>query len=125
MIQYFRKFPSIEYDISGSKERTLVSNILHRVKIRDVINQNMMDHYKKLNSGIRTIEEDMTEIKQTLEVLRDAVRDVVKELRLLARKDDLKVLEKYINLWSPVNIVTKEEVEEMLEKRLKNVRSKK
>ena len=90
-----------------------------------VINQNMMDHYKKLNSGIRTIEEDMTEIKQTLEVLKDTIRDVVKELRLLARKDDLKVLEKYINLWSPLNIVTKEEVEEILEKRLKNVRSKK
>ena len=35
------------------------------------------------------------------------------------------VLEKYINLWSPVNIVTKEEVEEMLEKRLKNAGSKK
>jgi hypothetical protein len=42
MIQYFRKFPTVEYDISGSKERTLVSNILHRVRIRDVINQNMM-----------------------------------------------------------------------------------
>ncbi len=38
------------------------------------------------------------------------------ELEFFARKENLKVLEKYINLWNPLNFVTKEEVLELTSK---------
>lgn len=90
-----------------------------------IINQNMIDHYKKLNSGIRSMEEDVAEIKDSLDLLKETITDIVKELRLLARKEELKILEKYINLWNPLKIMTEEEVKELIEKRFENVRSKK
>lgn len=89
-----------------------------------IINQNMLDHYKKLNSNIKGVEEDLSEIKESINLLKETIKDMIKELRLLARKEELKILEKYINLWNPLSVVTKEEVEEIVEKRLKNVRKK-
>ncbi len=90
-----------------------------------VINQNMLDHYKKLTTNIKTIEEDITEIKESLNLLKNTLKNTLKELQFLARKEDLKILEKYINMWDPLKVITKEEIEEIIEKRLKNVRTKK
>ncbi len=90
-----------------------------------VINQNMLDHYKKITADMKSIQEDITEMKDSMNLLKDTLKSIVKELKLLARKEELKILEKYINMWNPLNVITKEEVDELIEKRLKNVRSKK
>ena len=90
-----------------------------------VINQNMLDHYKKLTTDIKIIDEDITEIKESLDLLKNTIKNTLKELQLLARKEDLKILEKYINMWDPLKVITKEEVEEIIEKRLKNDKAKK
>ncbi len=90
-----------------------------------VINQNMLDHYKKVSGDTKILREEITEIKDSINLLKDTMKSIVKELQLLARKEELKVLEKYINMWNPLNVVTKEEVEELIKKRLKNDESKK
>jgi hypothetical protein len=90
-----------------------------------VINQNMLDHYKGTRVDIKTIEEDMVEIKDAINSLKNATKNILKEIQLLARKDEVKVLEKYINMWNPLKLMTEDEVNELIEKRLKNVRSKK
>ena len=42
------------------------------------------------------------------------------------RKEQIKVLEKYINMWNPLNFVTEEEVLELIEKnKLKNANTTK
>ena len=87
-----------------------------------LINQNMIDHYKDLNSEIKIIKDDIREIKETLEIIKDTSRSLVKEMAFFARKEQLKVLEKYINMWNPLNFITQEEVVELIEKeRGKNV----
>ena len=87
-----------------------------------LINQNMIDHYKDLNSEIKIIKDDIREIKETLEIIKDTSRSLVKEMAFFARKEQLKVLEKYINMWNPLNFITQEEVVEVVEKeRGKNV----
>ena len=90
-----------------------------------VINQNMLDHYKKVSSDTKILREEITEIKDSINLLKDTMKSIVKELQLLARKEELKVLEKYINMWNPLNFVTKDEVEELIKKRSKNDKSKK
>ncbi len=82
-----------------------------------LINQNMIDHYKSINSDIKSINKEIKEIKEDLEDLKETIRSLLKESTLFARKDQLKVLEKYINMWNPLNFVTKEEVLELLEKK--------
>ena len=80
------------------------------------INQNMIDHYKSSKADIKILKEDIKEIKETLESLKKTVKDIIKELRFFARKDKLKIIEKYINFWNPLNFVTEEEVLKLIEK---------
>lgn len=87
-----------------------------------LINQNMIDHYKVLTAEIKSINEELREIKENLEQIKETTRNIVKEMSFFARKEQLKVLEKYINMWNPLNFVTEEQVLELLEKkREKNV----
>jgi len=91
-----------------------------------LINQNMIDHYKDLNTEIKTLNIEIKEMKETLEVIKETSTNIVKELSFFARKDQLKVLEKYINMWNPLNFITEEEVLELLKKkRVKNVTKRK
>ena len=80
------------------------------------INQTSIDHYKKINSDIHTLNDDIKEIKENIESLKKTIKDLIRELNLFARKDQVKILEKYINLWNPLNFVTEEEVLELIEK---------
>jgi len=82
-----------------------------------VINQNMIDSYKKLNQEMKTIDDELKEIKKTLFSLEESMKDLLKELKFFARKEDVKVLEKYINLWNPLNFVTEEEVMKLIEQK--------
>lgn len=81
-----------------------------------VVNHNMIDHYKSLQGDMKSINEDIKDIKEALETIKETMRSVVQEMQFFARKEQLKVLEKYINLWDPIKFVTEEEVEELVKK---------
>ncbi len=84
-----------------------------------IINENMVEHYKKLSVEMDSIKTDIKEIKESLFSLKEATRSIVKELDSFARKEHLKILEKYINLWNPLDFVTEEEVLELVKKKRK------
>jgi hypothetical protein len=88
-----------------------------------VINQNMIEEYKKLLRNIKTADEDIKEVKKDLFNVKEIVSGLTKELTLFARKDSLQVLEKYINLWNPMNFVTEKDVTNLI-RRSENVVSK-
>nr|MBA4405151.1 hypothetical protein [Nanoarchaeum sp.] len=91
-----------------------------------LINQNMIDHYKILTTEIKSINEELREIKESLELIKETTRNIVKEMSFFARKEQMKVLEKYINMWNPLNFVTEQQVLELIEKKgTKNVRKRK
>ena len=91
-----------------------------------LVNQNMIDQYKKLAEEIKIVNEEVKELKSDISTIRDITKNTVKELEFFARKENLKVLEKYINLWNPLNFITEEEVLELMkQKRRKNVTRKK
>ena len=112
-------------NISEPDVYSVVGDINTRVRIleskytvtRDrlfIINQNMIDHYKKLISEIKSIRDDLKELKESTFIIRETARSIVKEMDSFARKDNLKVLEKYINMWNPLEFVTENEVIDLI-----------
>lgn len=75
-----------------------------------IINKNMIEEYKKLSQEIKSIDTEVKEIKNDLHHIKEVLKKLVKEMETFARKENLKILEKYINFWNPMNFVTKEEV---------------
>ena len=75
-----------------------------------IINQNMIEEYKTLLRRIKTFESEFMDIKKDLFNIKEIISGLTKEMRLFAKKDSLQVLEKYINLWNPMNFVTEKDV---------------
>ena len=86
-----------------------------------VTEENIIAKNKHYSAEIKTIASDITEIRKEVQELKDKLLLVIRELQTVARKEEVKVLEKYINLWNPVKFVSQNEIEgiinEVLDKR--------
>ena len=64
----------------------------------------------------------ITEIKKEINELKDNMLRLVKELETFAKRENVDILRKYIDLWSPVNFVTKNEVEDIVRETIDKLR---
>lgn len=84
--------------------------------------QTMLGIQKDIHRNSTSLTEEMTELRKEFNELRDTVRLIIKELKDCAKSDEVKVLDNYINMWQPMDFVTKKEVariiEEILDERL-------
>jgi selenophosphate synthase len=76
--------------------------------------QNFITSSKKTDGDIKNTYAELNEIKKELAGIKDQIGLVVGELKDTAKKEDVTVMEKYIELWEPLNFVTKREVEAMI-----------
>ena len=89
-----------------------LNNLNRKIEIEE---SNKIESNKKLNVEFKTLNSEITELKRSIEKINETISIITRELPNLAAKDELDVLKKYIELWEPVNFVTRNE----LEKRLK------
>ncbi|HLC95900.1 MAG TPA: hypothetical protein VJH97_01090 [Candidatus Nanoarchaeia archaeon] len=92
------------------------TNLQNRIGI---IEQNMLSRHKQLNAEIKTMLSDMNELKKEINEIKDRTLMFVKELQMSAKKEDMGVLKKYIELWEPANFATHTEVEELIDEAFK------
>lgn len=83
-----------------------------------VTEENMINRNKKLTTEIKTLTLDINELRKEINEIKDRVLMIIKEMQTLARKEDIKVLQRYIEMWEPMNFVTHKEVEEIINEKL-------
>ena len=80
-----------------------------------IVNNNMISEHKKVSSGARALDEDVKDVKSEIFKLKEVIRHLIEELDNLARKEDVKFLEKYINFWNPLKLTTETDVIRLIE----------
>ena len=108
----------------GRRLRILEEGLTNVRKITQVTEQNMLEKNKAFSTDIRTLTSDINEIKSEINEIKERIVEIVKELEESAKRGDVKVLEKYINFWNPVNFVTQNEVEALVKEILKSEKDK-
>jgi hypothetical protein len=83
-----------------------------------IVNQNMIEEYKKLIKEIRDLEAEIRNIKNEFQNVKNILKHLTEEAASFARKDEIKLLEKYIKLWNPLNFVTETDVNNIIEREL-------
>lgn len=81
----------------------------------EMVNENMVDGYKDLVKETKDLNLMLKELKAQIAEVNKAINSIVKEAENFARKDSLRVLEKYINIWNPLNFTTEEDVKKIIE----------
>ena len=121
-IPFERKMVEATYqDISQ-----VLSDIVNRIRALEskynvlgerllIVNENMISQFKKNKGETRVTSQEIKEIKAELFQTRGSFMDLTKQMEFFATKENIKVLEKYINLWDPFKFVTEKELEKKLE----------
>ncbi|MFH1636929.1 MAG: hypothetical protein ABIB71_00725 [Candidatus Woesearchaeota archaeon] len=117
----------------ASDDQTVVE-IVNRIRVLEskytqlgervlVINQNLIEQYKRLTKEIRGTEASIKDLKNDLNNVKNILKHLTEEASDFAKKDSLKVLEKYINLWNPLNFVTESDVKRIIKENASSTNS--
>ncbi len=83
-------------------------------KKSQVTEQNMIANDKKLFTDLKMVSSEILDVKAEISDMKEKLTLLVKELKLSATKDEVKILEKYISYWEPLNFVTRQELDKLL-----------
>ncbi len=102
------------------------ANLTRREQLTD---QNLIEGTKKIHAEMRSHTDELQELRQKLHEIEEKIGLIIREFQNVPRKEDMKVLEKYVTLWNPMDFITRTQVErivaELMEKRSGRQRSPK
>jgi len=113
-LDVLREINSLNRSIRVIEEK--LDNTRKKVQINE---ENMVSINKKQSEEIRLINSELIELKRDIEEIKEKIRLIVKELKLTAKLEDVKLIQKYLEFWEPVNFITRNEFEKRIEE-LKN-----
>lgn len=113
----FSEFSTKIADIEGKyemlRERMLLSNESF-LKTRD-----------NVNKEVRILKDEIREIKDEIEKIKETIQHLLTETDNYARKEELRILERYIKIWEPLKFVKVDEVQKMIDDSLERLNSEK
>ena len=87
-----------------------------------IVDETMERRTKNLKDSISDIRKELIQIRNEITQIRSILRRVISDLSNAARKSDVRVIEKYIELLDPTNLVTRDDVERIVEEKMKEVK---
>jgi hypothetical protein len=114
----------------------LVKDLMRRVRVLEeryssirkniqVNEQNVLSTNKKMKTEVDAVNLDFTDLKNSIREMNENIVLIVKELRETVKKEEVKVLERYIELWEPLNFVSHAEMERYVDSAIVTKKSKK
>ncbi len=76
----------------------------------DIIDNSLMEKHKAVISELREVEDSVRSMRGDLEEVKSLVERLAKRLEELASREEVKILERYVSMWQPMNFVTRNEV---------------
>ena len=84
-----------------------LTNLRKKVELE---NENTLSDKRSNTADIQAIYEELAETKKIVRTVQDTITKMIKEVQTLAKKEDVQVLQKYVNIWKPIQFVTQQEV---------------
>lgn len=91
------------------------TNMRNNMQLTD---QNVLDFNKEVNRTMKVVHSDLLDFKREFEDLKEKVKLIVRELKDTAKSEDVELLEKYINIWEPMNFITRKEVDKIIDEKI-------
>ena len=102
-----------EVSYLSSKLRLLEERYSNLRKKTQVTDQNMLQTHKKITVEVKTSNSDVNDLRRDLNKVKDEIRLMISELKETAKKEDVVIMQRYLDLWEPLNFVTRDELERM------------
>ena len=110
--------PSILNNLNG-RIRLLEERFIQSRENLELLNENLVEGQKEVLKKAKNLDNEIKKIKNENIELTNTINHIIKEVSLFARKDSVKVLEKYINMWDPLKFTTEEDVKNLIKEETK------
>lgn len=115
-----KKTPEVEAIIGTLSEvasnlRVLEDKYTGLRKKLQLTDQTLLDMQKNLYKERKLLTEEITESKLKIAELIDDLMNMKSELKDTVKQNDIKVLDRYLDFWEPLQYVTRKEVETLLD----------
>lgn len=87
-----------------------------------ILSQTVLKQNERFNKEFAIIKDDIQGLRNEIDRLKEAVEHIVSESAELARREELKVLERYMKMFEPLKFTTEEDVKRIINKMLKGKR---
>lgn len=85
----------------------------------ELIENNMLEMNKSISAELESFNKTALELRREMEENIERFDRLADSINQLASKESVKVIEKYIDLLNPMTLVTRDEVEEIINEKLK------
>lgn len=91
------------------------SNLRKKTQLTD---QALLDAQRNFSKEERILTEELMDLKMKFQEIIEEVEAMRSELRDVVRQKDLKVIEKYLDMWDQMQFLTRKEAEKIISDRL-------
>lgn len=88
------------------------SNLRRKTQVTD---QNMLSIQKTLTREIKTIDDQLNDLQKSINELKEKMAQILRETKNFALGEDISILKRYLDFWQPLNFLTKDEAEQLIE----------
>ncbi len=81
-----------------------------------IYDDQLLNLKKEVGKELDEINDSIMELRKSIKNIEDTIQHIIRELESTAKKQDINVIEKYVNMMDPTRYVTKEELKELLGK---------
>ena len=96
---------------SAKRLRLLEDRYITIRKKTQLTDQNMLEANKQFNSEFRAINDEIDKLKILMKEMNEKLDQLISESSGLAKRQELITLSKYVDLWKPMEFVTREQLE--------------
>lgn len=90
----------------------------------NIIDTSLIEKHKATISELRTVEGNVRNLRADVDEIKNLAERLIKRLEDFASKEEVKVLERYVELWQPLKYVTHSEIEAIVKNILKEKEQK-
>jgi len=103
----------------NNRLRILEENITQQRKKMELIDNTMNSNNKGTQRSVEEMKIKIESLFNDFDDTKNTIRMLIKQMQAFAPQSELKVLKKYVDLFDPTQMLTKEEVENIIEKKLR------
>ncbi len=103
----------------GSRLRVIeerYTNLRKKIQLSD---ENLLEFEKDLTLEFKNLSSEFLDVKKTISSMNENLINMASELQHVVRQSEFKVIQKYVDIWQPMNFVTREELDKILARHFK------
>lgn len=76
----------------------------------EMLDHNIIKELRSINQDIKHLRDEIHDLKHEMEMIKEFESKVKRQFKIVTTKDEVQRLERYIDLWNPMQFATKSEL---------------